>query len=68
MITLGRHRIVTLFTNDKNWTVWYTADPRTAAGAGAEIETKTFSKASLKRVGSSKRLGHLYREILNGAN
>lgn len=63
MIKLSRHRLVTLFTTDKNWTVWYTADPRMAAGSGTEIQTKNFKKEDVKLIGSSKRLGKLYRGI-----
>ena len=62
MIKLSRHRLTTLLSST-NWSVWYTADPRLVAGSGAEIESKSFDKTNVIRLGSSKRLGVLYREI-----
>lgn len=59
---LHRHRVVTLFNKDGHtgWSVWYSKTP--TPKEGNEIESREFAEDQVKRLGSSKSLGSLYKE------
>lgn len=62
-MVLHRHRVSTLFNKDKptNWSLWYSNQP-TVGGPHIEVESKEFADDQVKRLGSSRQLGSLYKE------
>jgi len=63
---LHRHRVSTFLNKGKatDWSLWYSKTP-TVSGPNIEVESKEFDVAQLKRIGSSRQLGSLYKENIS---